>query len=150
MKKYNLFVLLNNISKEEVDRANQEIFDLFKKLGIEIEKKSDFGKRKLSYIIKTIRHGYYIDYLITLPEENVAERLNQIRDNLKLNQDILRFQISTHKEVNFVQSKKQEKKLDNDKNEDEKEYLKQDVKQDKINLEDLNQKLDNILENKNI
>ena len=64
IKKYNLFILLPNLLEEEIEVINKEIESAINKVGGELEETHKMGKRKLSYVVKKIRHGSYLNYVI--------------------------------------------------------------------------------------
>jgi small subunit ribosomal protein S6 len=139
MKKYNLFVLLSNLSNEEVKVIQGQISEIVKRVGGKIESIEETGKRKLSYTIKKVRHGFYLDYILSLAKDKVGE----LKNELKLNSSILRFELSLFKpkivKLPKPTVKKEAKKVEGEKKE-----------KSKISMDELNKKLDNILESENI
>ncbi len=150
MKKYNLFILLPNLDDQEVEEVKKEIVEIIKKVGAEIEKSSNIGKRKLSYAIKKVRHGFYLNYIINLE----LDKINDLKKELKLNQGILRFELSLYTKI--LKHKKTRLPLDNNgqaktqkKNDTEIKKGAKDEKKEKVSMEELNKKLDNILKDNN-
>ncbi len=134
MKKYNLFILLPNLSDQEVESAKSKISELIKKAGAKINSTEDFGKRKLSYPIKKVRHGFYLNYVLELE----LDKIRDLEKELKLNAEILRYELSLYTDKHRLEHRSTQIKTE-----------KQDDKKDKVSMEELNQKLDNILESDN-
>lgn len=150
MKKYDLFVLLPNLTDEEVKSISQQTEEIIKKVGGQIEKTEDFGKRKLSYVVKKIRHGFYLNYLLELE----VVQIKQLSRELKLNPNVLRFELSTHRPIPMSAQQAKSRRLVNKKTEDKKisrPELKEEKNSEKkkVSLEELDERLNNILNNEN-
>lgn len=89
-RKYNLFILLPNLLEEEVEAINKEIVESINKVGGELVEANKMGKRKLSYVVKKIRHGNYINYTLNL----ATDKNDALIKELKLRPEILRFELS--------------------------------------------------------
>ncbi len=84
-----LYIISNKFSENEVEPIKARVEALITSVGGEITYREDWGKKKLAYPIKTFRHGYYF-----LLEFNLAgEMLPKINDKLRLSADILRHMI---------------------------------------------------------
>lgn len=140
---YNLFILLPNLSDEEVKVMQSQIKDIIKKVDGKIENVDEMGKRKLSYPIKKVRQGFYLNYVLDLDKDNI----NKLKKELKLNQGILRFELSFAKPRKTVRKTTRKIKKDKKDIKDIKEIKKE---RPKISMEELDKKLDNILETKDI
>jgi len=142
---YNLFILLPNLSDEEVKVMQSQIKDIIKKVDGKIENVDEIGKRKLSYPIKKVRQGFYLDYVLDLDKENI----NKLKKELKLNQGILRFEFSSINQK-IKKSKKQRIKKDKKLEMGDKKSEVEQKDRPKISMEELDKKLNNILEVKDV
>ncbi len=158
--KHNLFVLLPNFTEEQTEQTTLELKELINKHGGEITAEEKLGKRKLSYPVKKMRHGAYLNYILESSKLNCPA----LQKDLRLKPDVLRFELS-----NFVargEAVKNPINYEEDKNGD-KINLQQEVsasvmggaqevtkekikKENKISLEELDQKLDDLLEDNNV
>ena len=94
----------------------------------------------MSYVIKKVRHGFYLNYVINLELDKIAD----LEKELKLNEGVLRYELSAYKKTPAVKKATERQEISKAKKEnisDDKELKK------KVSMEELNQKLDNILEN---
>jgi len=109
------------------------------------------GRKKLAYAIKNLKHGFYFIYEFDLPAKN----LNGLHEDFRLSAQILRFLI-TKKKLKTAEDINQENKIKEGRI---KAQLKKEAEEtaeekkaardaNKISLEDLDKKLDEILEEK--
>lgn len=87
MKKYEVLTILKaNLDNDEVDKVIEKIDSDMTELGGKVESRDKMGRRKLAYDIKKSRDGFFVNTIISMPEEKVAE----YRRALKLNDNVLR------------------------------------------------------------
>lgn len=87
-----LYIIPLKYTDEENIKITQEIDDLIKKYKGSIIKTSILGKRKLSYEINHVHNGYYVATHFNMGNgRNLLGLTKEL--NLKLNDNILRFQI---------------------------------------------------------
>ena len=87
MKKYEVLTILKaNLDNDEVDKAIEKIDSDLTEQGGKVESRDKMGRRKLAYDIKKSRDGFFVNTVIEMPEEKVAE----FRRALKLNDNVLR------------------------------------------------------------
>ena len=87
MKKYELMsVFKPNLDAEEVDKAIDALSKVVSDLKGKVESTDKAGRKKLAYDIQNFRDGFFVNFVLSLPEENVAE----FRRQLRLNDNILR------------------------------------------------------------
>jgi ribosomal protein S6 len=124
----------------------------------EVTYAEEWGKKKLAYPIAHNSHGYY--YLIEF--DVLGEQMQKMDRWLKMNRDILRYQIvktkkRTQEEKEQENEKraqaKHKKEVDEEKREQELKQEKEEKKEkkdrgkdDKTDLKDLDKKLDDILD----
>jgi len=151
-----LYLLPMSYTEEELKPIIEKVASLIKESEGTITKNDNLGKQKLAYTIKHNSHGYYLLYEFDLPKANL-QKLNKA---LSLSNEILRF-IITVKKIKTAEeiakgkalqerlAKKKEKEIEKIKA--EKEEIKEKPKKEtggkeKISLEDLDKKLDEILD----
>lgn len=87
MKKYEVLTILKaNLDNDEVDKVIEKIDSDLTELGGKVDSRDKMGRRKLAYDIKKSRDGFFVNTIISMPEEKVAE----FRRALKLNDNVLR------------------------------------------------------------
>ena len=87
MKTYELMAIFKpNLDAEEVDKAIEAMGKTVSDLKGKVESTDIAGRKKLAYDIQNFRDGFFTTFILSLPEENVAE----FRRQLKLNDNILR------------------------------------------------------------
>lgn len=146
-----LYLISNKFSEDEVKPIVEKVNSLILSNQGKITLTEDLGKKKLAFPIKGFRYGYY-----NLVEFDLAgENLIKVDRALRLMNEILRQQIvikavktaeqitrdETIAEKIAARNTKEEKEVE----EKNKEVNKVD-KKDKVNLKDLDEKLDKILE----
>ncbi len=161
-KKYELLLVLpGTLDEKEVAKQIQEIQDSISKQVQDVEL-NNLGKVRLSYPIKQIRYGYYYTLVFTAEPEAVKA----ISDKLQLRTDVLRSMI-THFNTNVSATKKivystNESGVTTMMQKEEGQPVEEvvpvavpekepETKDDKkVDLKDIDAKLNAILENENI
>ena len=142
-----LYLVAPNCTEEELEPIKQKVTELIKKFGGQITLEDSFGKKKLAYPIAKNHQGYYLLYEFDLD----GAQLKELSRSLKLTSEIMRHIIV---KKNLSRSKKFKASLSRPRltmtaeptrpTTDKKE--KKDDDKDKVKLEDLDEKLDQILE----
>ncbi len=138
MRSYNLFLLLPNLADEQVKPLEVEIGEAVAKFGGQVKKIESFGKRKLSYTVKNVRHGYYLNYILELEPKEIIK----LKSELKLKPEILRFELTQSTGADFKSGEELEKEEVMQK---EKKEMAKAVKREKVDLAELDKKIDDIL-----
>lgn len=154
MKHYELLFL----TRVALDDKNQEaivnkVINSITQAGGSISKQEDWGKRKLAYLIDHEQHGWYM--LIEFDLAGTA--LKKIETELRLTPEILRYlmvQKAIKTEEELAKERKIQERIKAREFPKEPEKMKEEivpekkgeVKEKKISLEDLDKKLDEILE----
>ena len=87
MKKYELMTVFKpNLDAEEVDKAIESLSKVVNDLKGKVESTDKTGRKKLAYDIQNFRDGFFVTFVLSLPEESVAE----FRRQLRLSDNILR------------------------------------------------------------
>lgn len=137
-------------TSEEVTQINEKIRSLISENGGAVSKEENLGKLKFAYQIEKMSHGTYLIHEFDMdPSE-----LQNLDKTLKLTKEVLRFiavkkRIKTAEEVQREEEIKKKiaaKQEEKERAQEEKaKPAKKDTK-DKIKVEDLDKKLDEILE----
>lgn len=151
-----LFIIPNKYTEDEVKKIVDNVQKIIEKNQGEITYSEFWGKKKFSYNMQNFSHGYY-----SLFEFNcAADRTEDINKELRLSNEVLRHMMvakkmrtkeeieSEKKQAQAIIQKQakaaQEKKAKQEKSAAEKKTDKKG--EDKVNLKDLDEKLDKILE----
>lgn len=139
-------------AENEHPQIVSEIKNLLEQIGATEAKTQDLGRKKLAYAIKNLRHGFYFSFEFNV----IPEKIKQLDTALKLNKHVLRHLI-VKKKVKSEKQKTREEKIRTGKL--KQEHLKQETEEKekrrerasvkpKISLEDLDKKLDELLDEK--
>ncbi|MCD4762185.1 30S ribosomal protein S6 [bacterium] len=145
-----LYIVLNEFSEEELGTVAKKVKDTIVDNGGVVTFQEEWGKKKLAYPIKHFNYGYYS--LIEFDAE--SERVEKMNDLLRMNNEVLRHLIVVAKKWTKEDREKEEsariKRAEKEKmpKEEEKEEEKKMVKPEKkkVDLKDLDDKLNKILE----
>lgn len=175
MNKYNLFVLLPNNTEDQMSAISKKIVELLEKKSVKIIAEDRLGKRKLAFPIKKVRHAFYSNFIIDVENigqdelQKIWREMRLMPDILRF--EVSRFidqkgsapklvyseedgQRSNYsfnetekKEMAVAEQKIEEKKPEMAVNQNliESEDTKNSKKESKISMEELDQKLDDIL-----
>jgi len=159
-----LIIISSRITEEELPFVVDKIFGIIKKNGGTITKNENLGKKKLAFSIKQSRYGFYV-----LIEFNLTpEKYHAIEKDLGLMEEVIRHQILKIREkterdlerermlersaaLRLQEEEKKEKKMGATPVSTEKTEIKKEEKaaappKKKISLEELDEKLDKILD----
>lgn len=176
MQKYDLFLILShNLSETEAPAKIEKIKDTLISLGAEEFSVNELGRQKLAYQVKGERAGYFVNVFFSLDQDKIAG----LRNILNLDNEVARFMLALKKNIPvpaetaaitsvFEKVARQEKpfevrntektekapevEVEVEKTEEKKEgKAEKTTKTEKkeINLEDINKKIDEILQQDN-
>ncbi len=136
-----LYLIAATYTEEELVPIKEKVKELIEKNGGKITAEDSLGKKKLAYPIKNARHSYYLLYELDLEPENIKK----LERDLVLDTDVLRHQLV--KKALMAPSIREitEQKLKKEKAAEPE--AKKTTEKEKIKLEDLDRKLDELLEN---
>jgi len=145
MKKYELlFVLPGTLDEKEAEARAQEILALVKEHASDAEL-HNLGKSRLAYPIKQIRYGYYYTIVFTCEPAG----LKVVQEKINLMRDILRTMIS-YFNTNLTSAQRISYTTDSSgittMAPSEEEPKKRVKAAEKVDLAEINKKLDEILE----
>jgi len=107
LRSYEIAVVLHPDLEIDIDSATNKIERLIKEAQGKINKKDNWGKRKLAYKIKGQEWGIYVFYQVSLEPDKLA----QIESALRISEEVMRFLIvSLEKAKKFIVNKNQSKK----------------------------------------
>jgi len=142
-----LYIVSANYTEDELSPIKDKVKETVKKNGGEISTEENLGKKKLAYPIKKIRNGYYL-----LVEFNLDPAgLKKLNTDLRMASEVLRHMIVV-KDPRAAQTKpvwipRTESRVVTTKEETaEKTHGETESHKSKVSLEDLDKKLDQILE----
>lgn len=132
------------LNPEEIANVKKQVNNIITENNGTVIKEDELGKKKLSYMIKHTRHGYFILTIFSSAPKNIE----QIKKGIKLISKILRYRLIIHEKTEPVKIINLEKKqIEKNKKIIKKESIKdkKETKLDKINLEELDLKIDKLL-----
>lgn len=92
MRIYDLILITTLLSEKETEELLGKVRKLVQDEGGEVQEIRNIFKGKLAYPIKHERQGQGFNFVISIK----PEKLNSLRDNLKLQSEILRITICHH------------------------------------------------------
>lgn len=138
-RQYELTLILSpNLQEEEIISLERDIESEIKKFKGVINKKSKAETRQLAYPIKKVQSGYFL----VLDFSFEPGKIEEFSSILKHKKDILRHLINISAEE---ETKETLKKVDISKKPSEEEGKIKDEKEKKVELEEIDKKLDEIL-----
>jgi|GEM_PF-1001556 len=180
MNKYNLFVLLPNNTEEQLVEMSKNISALLQKFGVLVVAEDKIGKRKLAFPIKKVRHAFYTNFILDLENvlkedaDKLWRELRLLPDILRFEvskfvdqktelpklvyrEEDVRAPYGANNQYNNSERRENvrkepevvEKVMEPTVAEPDLE-IKNHKKENKISMEELDQKLDDILSNENV
>lgn len=144
-----LFIISNKYSEDELEPIVEKVKKIITDNKGNITYSEVWGKKRLAYPIKHFNHGYYFLVEFDLP----GEKLSEVDRALRIADEVLRHQIVSKKQKSALEIEKEKiisEKIVAKKQKESKEIKaeKEKAKTDKgkTRLEDLDEKLDKILE----
>jgi len=141
-----LYIVSGKFTEDEVKPIHEKTKKLIEKKGGAITYSEEWGKKRLAYPIKHQPYGYYLLYEYDSP----GEKLREINDALKITSEIIRFQIVKKSIVTEIEKAKKAadvtRKIKQEIKETKEMERPKQTKTKKVDLKDLDEKLDKILE----
>jgi len=155
LKNYELlYIIPNQYTEDECQNIKQKIDQLLVKHGAILGYEEFLGKKKLAYPIKQIAHGYYQLSEFELDDRSKIQELNSA---LRLDKEILRAQIIVKKKLTDAERAKlkkreEERPLEREEKTDSaiKKPLAKKAESKKVSIENLDEKLEEILKTDNL
>ena len=154
-KHYELtFIVSGNLAETEQPAVLTKIKTLLEAQGAKISRQEDMGRRKLAYPIKHLKHGFYYSWCFNL----VPQKLVALNKELSMETQLLRFLIiNKHQKsaaeianMEKIKARRVKEKIIEETKAKEavKEAVAEKNKKPKFSLEDLDKKLDELLDDK--
>ncbi len=87
MKNYDLFTIIEpNLDNEETEKVIAKIEEIVKSLDGSVVNCEKVGRRKLAYEVSGYTDGYVVNQVVSVPADKIVE----LRRQLKLNNSIIR------------------------------------------------------------
>lgn len=145
-----LYIISNQYTDDEAAKIKAKIDSMLKGFGAIIGLEENLGKKKLAYPINRVAHGYY--FLNEFELEDAA-KIKEINNFLRLDKEILRAQIINKKKLTPEEIEKQKKREQaaearraaGEKAEEKAKPAEAKRESKKINIKNLDEKLDEIL-----
>lgn len=154
-----LYIVPNTFTEQEVKKINEEVEKIITDNKGKNIVSSALGKQKLAYKIQNFNHGYY--NLINFTD-NKDLNLEEINNLLKFSNKIIRFLLikkNEERNIKIDPAKKRQSGAKKEEREEEKtakeKTIKEGIKRKKevkkdVNLEDLDKKINDILDTKDL
>lgn len=95
MKKYEMMVIFKpNLSDEDLKKEEEKIKDYILNRGGEFLNTVPWGRKKFAYPIEKLTEGIYTLFYFRIPQNE----LNEFKQTLKLNTNVVRFMIVKQEE----------------------------------------------------
>ncbi len=144
-----LYIVPQKFSEEELPKIIEKVKNLLETAGCGIKQTDIWGKKKLAYPIKGYSFGYYILIFFEAPQNSIA----QLDRTLRMTGDVLRHIIIKSSPNAMVKTSLKQPTAIEEPKEPARDALRsrpeqQEKKKDpgKVDLKDLDQKLDKLLE----
>ncbi len=147
-KSYDLLYFLSiTLETDEINTIKAKVAEVIKKYSGQITHEEELGKKKLAYNIARARHGHYLFAIFSAPGSSVK----QIEHELKLMPEIIRHKISLHEEIKIPVRPLAPKTECPDKSEANKVALPEKPKKEtKVDIQELDRKIDELLADDNL
>jgi small subunit ribosomal protein S6 len=151
MKKYYEFlgIIPGTLAENETSAVIKRITDFLVSQGAEITYQENYGRKRMAYPIKHLRHGYYILIECKIEPEN----LKAIEQKLTIDEQLLRFVFiktvpKSREDREREKTRMQSQNYKDKDRHDKKEPSRNDKPIIKLSLDELDRKLDEILDEK--
>jgi len=153
MNRYELlYIVPATFAENEIQPVLDGVTKELTKLGAKITRNDMVGKLKLAYPIRTVRHGYFV--LVDMELE--ADQLQALDKAFRLHTDVLRHQVVVKDEkakpisrlttVERIERERVPKKAERQTKERQAAAASKDREKAKVNMEEIDKKLDKIVE----
>ena len=106
MRQYEVAVVLHPDLEIDLERAMTKIETVITGLGGKIEKKDNWGKRKLAYKIKKQDWGLYVFYQVSLDPAQVQP----LDNTLRITDEVMRYLVVSLEDVKAINKPKSDQK----------------------------------------
>jgi len=140
-----LYIISNKFSEDEIKPILEKVKKIIIDSGGQVTYEEQWGKKRLAYPIKNFNFGYYqlLEFDLATEETAKVDRLMRLMTEL-LRHQIVRCLKRTVEEI------KQEKEEARERSAKQEEDPKEEKTPEKVNLQELDKKLDKILETEDL
>ena len=147
MKNYELlYIVSNQYTEDELKTIKEKVNNLLQKYGGTLGFSEFLGKKKLSYPINKVNHGYYMVVEFELEDPTVVKA---ITNDLNLDKEVLRAQIITKPKITEAEIERQKRQraraAEEAKPKTEEKKVVKPKETKKVEMKNLDDKLDEIL-----
>jgi small subunit ribosomal protein S6 len=103
MRNYEIAVVLHPDLEIDLESTTTKVEKIITDLGGKIDKKDNWGKRKLAYEIKKQTWGIYVIYEIEIDPSKVRA----INDKLNITEEVMRFLIASLEDIRYLKKPNQ-------------------------------------------
>ncbi len=103
MRNYEIAVVLHPDLEIDLESTTTKVEKIITDLGGKIDKKDNWGKRKLAYEIKKQNWGIYVIYEIEIDPSKVRA----INDKLNITEEVMRFLIVSLEDIRYLKKPNQ-------------------------------------------
>lgn len=103
MRHYEIAVVLHPDLEIDLESTTQKVEKIITSLGGKIDKKDNWGKRKLAYVINKQAWGIYVIYEIEIEPAQVRA----INDKLNITEEVMRFLIVSIEDIRYLKKPNQ-------------------------------------------
>lgn len=103
MRHYEVAVVLHPDLEIDLENTTKKIEKIIESQSGKIEKKDNWGKRKLAYKIKKLDWGIYVFYDILIEPSKVRG----INDKLRITEEVLRYLIVSLEDIRYLKKPNQ-------------------------------------------
>ena len=150
-----LCLISNQYSEDELAPIKEKINKIITDDGGKITQEENWGKKKLAYPIKKFRHGYYhlLEFDIDKEKVKKIDRLFRMMNEI-LRQQIVKKRVFSEEEIakekEFTAKIAAKTKIKEEKEEEKEVEKVKTTDKEKVELKDLDEKLDKILDTKDL
>lgn len=147
LKEYEiLYFLPITLSPDETQAIKQKVNGIITKHTGVIIKEEEIGKKKLAYMIKHARHGYYIFIVFKSPPSVI----NDINHEIKLMPEILRHKLILKESIKNIETEKKVRDIDKpsatELEKKQKQKKKKEIREEtSVDVKELDKKIDELL-----
>lgn len=107
MKAYEIIVIVDSaLTEEEVEGQIGEISDMILKGKGEVKEVQRWGKKRLAYVVKKRREGYYLLFHVSADPKLVSS----LERNFKISEKVLKYMVVRFQEVQGPSHEREEPK----------------------------------------
>ena len=111
MRKYEIATVLHPDLEIDIENATGKIEKIITSLGGKIDKKDNWGKRKLAYKINKQDWGIYVFYQVELDPSKVRG----LDDRLRITEEVMRYLVVSLEDIKYVKKPNQTPKKKSEK-----------------------------------